>query len=518
MVPDAPSSRKAARPAAERRGAAPDATSMTRSRPLILALDQGSGSTRALVFDSTGRVVAEARRPLATRTPKPGWVEHDPDELLRGATAAMSAAAQSVPRSLRAIGLTAQRSTIVLWDRRTGRPVSPAVSWQDRRAVDVCRAMASAGPFIRRVTGLRLSPYYAGPKIRWLLDHLPTGQRRAEDGDLMCGTVNTFLLWHWSGRSLFLTDHTQAGRTLLMNLSSLQWDQRLCDLFGIPRVLLPEIRPTLAEFGEVRAGRALVPVLASIGDQQAAAIGQGGVRRGDLCLNYGTGAFALLFTGEHLVRCRGLLANVAWSSSTQRTYLLEGGVNAVGSGLAWLTKMLRLPKDLGAIERLARSATMAPRVLPALAGLAAPYWDADAESLVSGVSLVTDQADLVYGFLDGVAFLLAQIVRAAPATVPYRRVVAGGGLSAVDLLLELQASYLNRPIHRARFRETSGWGAAVLAGVGAGIWTSPSEAVQLSTHQKIVASSRQRQWIKTRQAGWELVVAAARSVGRSDRG
>jgi glycerol kinase len=407
---------------------------MTRTNPLLLAVDQGSGSTRALVFDSKGRVVTEARRPLTTRTPKPGWVEHDPDELLRGATAAIASAVRSAPKTPSVVGLTTQRSTVVLWDRRTGRPVTPAVSWQDRRALDICRALASHGSLIRRLTGLPLSPHYAAPKIRWLLDHLPHGQRRAERGELLCGTMNTFLLWRLSGGSVFLTDHTQAGRTLLMDLSSLCWDERLCGLFDIPRAMLPDIRPTLANFGEIAVGRTRVPVLASIGDQQAAAIGQGGVQGGDLCLNYGTGAFALLFTGERLVRCRGLLSNIAWSSSDQRTYVLEGGVNAVGSGIQWMTKMFGLPKDLGALERIARSARGSTRVLPALAGLAAPYWDPDAEGLISGISLATDRGAFVRGFLDGVAFLITQIVSAAPPTVEYRRIVAGGGLSAMDLL------------------------------------------------------------------------------------
>ncbi len=486
---------------------------MTRTNPLLLAIDQGSGSTRALVFDSQGRVLSEARRPLTTRTPKPGWVEHDPDELLRGATAAIASAVRSAPRTPCAVGLTTQRSTVVLWDRRSGRPVTAAVSWQDRRALDVCHALASHGPFIRRLTGLPLSPHYAAPKIRWLLDHLPNGQRRAERGELLCGTMNTFLLWRLSGGAVFLTDHTQAGRTLLMNLSLLCWDERLCGLFDIPQAMLPDIRPTLADFGEIPVGRTRVPVLASIGDQQAAAIGQGGVQGGDLCLNYGTGAFALLFTGETLVRCRGLLSNIAWSSSDQRTYILEGGVNAVGSGIQWLTKMFDLPNDLRAIERLARSARGSTRVLPALAGLAAPYWDSSAEGLISGISLATDRGDFVRGFLDGVAFLIAQIVHAAPPTVTYRRIVAGGGLSVMDLLLELQSAYLHRPIQRARFQETSAWGAAVLAGVGAGVWNSVADAARPTSLNDIFRPRRFLRETAARTEGWKVLVAAARRLG-----
>jgi glycerol kinase len=490
---------------------------MTRPKGLLLAIDQGSGSTRALIYDSRGRAVATARRPLSTRTRELGWVEHDPDELLRGVTLAIATAVRSAGKIPCAVGLTTQRSTVVLWNRRNGRPVTAAVSWQDRRAADVCRGLASHGPLIRRLTGLPLSPHYAAPKIRWLLDRIPDGQRRAEQGDLLCGTINTYVLWHLSGGRVFLTDHTQAGRTLLMNLASLRWDPGLCDLFGVPQAMLPEIRPTLADFGEIAVGSHRFPVFASIGDQQAAAIGQGGVRVGDLCLNYGTGAFALLFTGRTLVRCRGLLTNIAWSRDVEQTYVLEGGVNAVGSGIEWLTRMFGLPKDLRALDRIARSGRGSTRMLPALAGLAAPYWNVGAESMISGVSLATERADIVRGFLDGVAFLVAEIVRRAPASVKCRRIVASGGLSVMDLLLELQASYLGHPIRRCRFQETSAWGAAALAGVGAGVWNTVSDAVAVSAMNSVVRPRRIWRDIAARRSGWDTVVRSACSL-RSQTG
>jgi glycerol kinase len=365
---------------------------------------------------------------------------------------------------------------------------------------------------IRRLTGLPLSPHYAAPKIRWLLDHIPNGQRRAERGEVLCGTMNTYLLWNLSRGTIFLTDHTHAGRTLLMNLSTLRWDKRLSSLFDIPLAMLPEIRPTLADFGEIHIGRSRVPVLASIGDQQAAAIGQGGVRGGDLCLNYGTGAFALLFTGEKLVRCRGLLSNIAWSSVGQRMYVLEGGVNAVGSGIEWLSEMLGLPRDLRVIERAARSARGSTLVLPAFAGLAAPYWDPRAEGLISGVSLATEKGDLVRGFLDGVAFLIAQIVRAAPRSVSYRRIVAGGGLSVMDLLLELQAAHLRRRILRARFPDTSAWGAAALAGVGAGMWGRLADATDLKSPIDVFHPRPMGRGAQAHAKEWERMIRAARGL------
>lgn len=479
----------------------------------MVAVDQGSGSTRALVFDSRGRVVAEAKRALSSQTPRPGWVEHDPNHLLQGTTAALSEALRAAAHRPCAVGLTTQRSTVLLWERRTGKLLGPAVSWQDRRAVEVCRSVAAHAPRIKRTTGLPLSPHYAAPKIRWLLDRLPGGQRRAEQGDILCGTVNTFLLWQLSGRTSHLTDHTQAGRMLLMNLRALAWDDGLCDLFGIPRAMLPEIRPTLADFGVIRAGKIGLPVLASIGDQQAAAVGQGGVARGDLCLHFGTGAFALLYTGHRLERRAGLLSNIAWSSPHDRTYALEGGVNAVGSGLRWLAHLVGLPEDLAALDRVAKGARRAAPFLPALAGLAAPYWDARAEGIASGLTLTTDRADLARGFLEGVAFLLGKIVRAATPVEGFRRVMASGGLSSLNTLLQTQANALGRPIVRSRVRETSAWGAAALAGVGAGVWQTVEETARLTKPDRVFEPAGGQREIESRLKAWEVLVKASRNLG-----
>ncbi len=485
---------------------------MTLRNPLVLAVDQGSGSTRVLVFDSRGRVVAEAKRPLASRTPRRGWVEHDPRDLLHGTKAALSEALRSAPRRPCAVGLTTQRSTVLLWDRRTGRPLTPALSWQDRRAVTVCQSLAAHGPRIKRITGLPLSPHYAAPKIRWLLDRLPRGQRRAQQGDILCGTVNTFLLWQLSGKTAHLTDHTQAGRMLLMNLQTLSWDDRLCDLFGIPRAMLPEIRPTLADFGDIGLNNNRLPVLASIGDQQAAAVGQGGFTRGDLCLHFGTGAFALLYTGNRLERRPGLLSNVAWSSWDDRSYVLEGGVNAVGSGLRWLTDLVGLPEDLAELDRLAATARRAAPVLPALAGLAAPYWDAQAEGIACGLTLMTDRADLARGFFEGVAFLISRIVYAANHDSEYRRVMASGGLSSVDALLQAQADALRHPVVRCRLPETSAWGAAALAGVAAGVWKTIEETALLAKPERVFQPKRPRREMARQFRAWELLAKASRQL------
>ncbi len=485
---------------------------MTRRVPVLLAVDQGSGSSRVLAFDRHGRVLAQATRPLTTRSPRPGWVEHSPDELLRGVKSALMAVVSALGRDPLGVGLSAQRSTIVVWERATGRALSPALSWQDRRAADVCDDWSRWAGQVRRVTGLVLSPHYAAPKLRWLLDRIPNAQRRAERGELLCGTVNTFLLWHLSQGRLYVTDHTHAARMLLMNLASLQWDAGLCDRFGIPLAMLPAISPTVAEFGDISVGVRRVPVFASIGDQQAAAFGQGGTRQGDLCLHYGTGAFALLHTGHTPVRARGLLTSLAWSFGSQRAYVLEGAVNAVGSGLTWLQQTLTLPRDLRSLDRLATRSRDPVPFLPALAGLAAPYWEPRAAGIAAGFTLASRPPDVVRGFLEGVAFLLARVVEAKPRDLKLARITASGGLADLSVLLQAQADFLGFPVRRARRRETSAWGAAALCGVGAGVWRSPDEAASQIAYDRVFRPSADALSIVTKKRVWARLVANARAA------
>ena len=485
---------------------------LTRRSPVLVAIDQGSGSSRVLAFDRHGRLLAQARRPLSTKAPRPGWVEHTPAELLRGVKSALTAVLSELGRDPIGIGLTTQRSTIVLWERGTGRAVSHALSWQDRRAAAVCDQLASSSARIRRATGLFLSPHYAAPKLRWLLDHIPGAQRRAERGELLCGTVNTFLLWHLSGGAVHITDHTQAARTLLMNLSTLAWDKALCDLFGIPLCLLPVIAPTVGDFGEITVGARRLPVRASIGDQQAAALGQGGGLPGDLCLHYGTGAFALLNTGTTLRRSPRLLSSIAWSDSSRQSYLLEGTVNAVGSGLEWLQRNWRLPKGLQSLDRLAAQSRCPTPFLPALAGLGAPYWAPWADGIGAGFTLSSRPGDVVRGFLEGVAFLVSRIVDALP--IAPERITASGGLSDLSVLLQVQADFFGRPIRRAQLKETSAWGAAVLCGVGAGLWRSPADAPHQAHSTRLFEPQGDQRVIEAKKRVWARLVREACSKNR----
>lgn len=482
-----------------------------RRREVLVAIDQGSGSSRVVAFDRAGRILASSRRSLASRTPQPGWVEHDPLALWRGVKSALTDVLSTLERDPVAVGLAAQRSTVLIWERATGRPLCPAVSWQDRRAADLCTTWSARAEQIRQTTGLMLSPYYAAPKLRWLLDRIPGSTRRAEQGELLCGTINTFLIWHLSGGLRHVTDHTHAARTLLMNLDTLDWDRRLCDAFGVPLAMLPAILPTVADYGMIGLGSRTAPLLASIGDQQAAAIGQVGMSRGDVCLHYGTGVFALLHTGPRIVRTSGLLTSLGWSTAAARSYLLEGGVNAVGSGLAWIQRHWRVPRDLAALDQFAQASTAPALFLPALAGLAAPDWDPMAGGMVAELTLATHPRDIVRGFLEGTAYLVARIVEAMPKEDGVLR--ASGGLASLDVLMQSQADLLGRPISRTRERETSAWGAALLAGVGAGLWPTPGDANRPNAYdRRFLPQGNASRWTRKRRE-WEALIQAARVLG-----
>ncbi|MEO5656706.1 MAG: FGGY family carbohydrate kinase [Nitrospiria bacterium] len=482
-----------------------------RRREVLVAIDQGSGSSRVVAFDRAGRILASSRRSLASRTPHPGWVEHDPLALWRGVKAALTEVLSALGRNPVAVGLATQRSTVLIWERATGRPLSPAISWQDRRAADLCAAWSARAEDIRQATGLMLSPSYAAPKLRWLLDHLPGSTRRAEQGELLCGTINTFLIWHLSGGLRHVTDHTQAARMLLMNLATLDWDRRLCEEFGIPLAMLPTILPTVADYGTISLGSRTAPLLASIGDQQAAAIGQERSHPGDMCLHYGTGAFALLHTGPRIVRSPGLLTSLGWSTAVARSYLLEGGVNAVGSGLAWIQRHWRVPRDLAVLDQLAQTSTAPVTFLPALAGLAAPDWDPMAGGIVGGLTLATDPRDIVRGFLEGTAYLVARIVETMPKADGVLR--ASGGLASLDVLMQSQADLLGRPIYRTKERETSAWGAALLAGVGAGLWPTPGDVNRRNAYdRRFLPQGNASHWTRKRWE-WDSLIQAARGLG-----
>ena len=474
----------------------------------LLALDQGSTSSRAMIFDHRGRLQAHAQAKLPTLLPKPGWVEHYPEQLLSSQISVANQALKQLgsrKKHIVALGIANQRSTILLWERETGHTLAPAISWQDRRASELCKSLghpsnSKTANLIHQKTGLRLTPYYAAPKLAWLLEHIKGARNKAENGELLCGTVNTYLIWHLTNGKAHVTDHTNAARMLLMNLSTLDWDPKLLDLFGIPSQMLPRIVSTCEYLGETQIGKHQIPIFCSIGDQQAASIGLGCIEKGDLTLNYGTGGFLLLNTGNKPQSQPGLLTSIAWSSPKKISYLLEGTVNSVGSALDWLRESLEIFKSVSEIPRLYKQSKHPAFVIPSLAGLGAPHWREDVQTIFFNMNRQTQRADLVRGVIEGIAFLMMDIFKAMKQAGLNRsgRFRAGGGLTNLDVLLQFQSDLFQAPIERPANVEATALGAAFLAGLGAGVWSDPLQV------QEVVKKGRTFRPKMSRQKTGEL--------------
>jgi glycerol kinase len=450
-------------------------------RLYLLALDQGTTSSRAIVYDLAGRPLASAQREFTQHYPRPGWVEHNPADLwitTRACAAEAIARAGLTNADLAAVGIANQRETTLLWDRRTGIPVHPGIVWQDRRTADRCETLRATGaePLVAARTGLRLDPYFSATKLAWLLDQTPGARAAAEAGHLAFGTVDTWLLWHLTAGRVHATDVSNASRTLLLNLQTLGWDSELLRLFNIPASVLPEVRDTASLFGEVAPGLpgAGAPVTALVGDQQAALFGQGCLAPGSAKATYGTGCFLLLNTGSAPVVSRNrLLATAAWRISGRATYALEGAVFAAGAVVQWLRDELKLVTSAAELDALAASVPDAGGawLVPAFAGLGAPHWDPHARGALVGLTRGVNRAHVCHAALESIAMQTVDLVAAmeqdAALLLPELRVDGGASRSAP--LLRLQADLLGRPIVRPGDPETTALGAAALAGVGAGL-------------------------------------------------
>jgi glycerol kinase len=489
----------------------------------ILALDQGTTSSRALLFDGDGAVRALAQREFTQHFPRPGWVEHDAEEIwdtqlavAREAFALAGAAASDVA----AIGITNQRETTVLWDRETGRPLHRALVWQDRRTAPLCEALRRAGqePRVRRRTGLVLDPYFSGTKLRWLLDHLPRARRLAAAGRLAFGTIDTWLIWRLTRGAAHVTDPSNASRTLLLDLHRLRWDASLARLLDVPLSVLPDVVDSSGPCAQAHPDwlGGAIPIAGVAGDQQAALFGQGCRRVGQAKNTYGTGCFLLLNTGARPVPSRhGLLTTAAWRIAGRATYALEGSVFIAGAAVQWLRDGLGLIRDAREIEALAASVPDAGGVqfVPALAGLGAPYWDAEARGVITGLTRGRTAAHLARATLEAIAQQTADLLEAmrkdsgrALATLR-----VDGGATANDLLMQTQADLLGAPVERPLQRESTALGAAMLAGLGIGFWPSPAALDALRQVDRVFRpalrpAARQRQ-----RAAWAAAVARARA-------
>jgi glycerol kinase len=448
----------------------------------LLAIDQGTTGTRAVVYDAAGRPGGSAARELRQHYPQPGWVEHDPAEI-------WAAVADVVPKALAAarvgaadlagIGITNQRETTVLWERAGGRPVGRALVWQDRRTTDFCRQRQADLAWLQERTGLVLDPYFSATKIRWILDHDAAVRRRAEAGDLAFGTVDSFLIWRLTGGQVHATDVTNASRTLLLNLRTAAWDEELSRYFAVPRPLLPEVLPSAADFGKT-AGLGFLPdglpIAGVAGDQQAALFGQCGFQAGDAKCTYGTGAFFLLHTGDRPIRSgHRLLSTLAATLTDQPQYALEGSIFVAGAAVQWLRDGLKLIDTAPAVEDLAgRSDPDQPILfIPGFVGLGAPHWLPEARGVVFGLTRGTTAADLARAALEGVAFQVVDLVEAAgrDAGSPLQSLRVDGGMAHNAWFLQCQADLLGLPVLQATDLESTALGAAYLAGLRVGVWS-----------------------------------------------
>ena len=448
----------------------------------IGALDQGTTSTRFLVFDRAGRIVAAAQKEHQQVYPRAGWVEHDPDEIwLRTREVIAEAMVQLDlrPGDLAAIGITNQRETTVLWNRTTGRPVANALVWQDTRVADYIPEFSrDGGPDrFRAKTGLPLATYFSALKIRWLLDHVPQAREQAEAGELLFGTIDTFLVWHLTG--LHITDCTNASRTQLMDLKTLDWDPELLSAFGIPRAILPEIRSSSEVYGEAMLEPVRgVPVAGILGDQQAALVGQTCFRAGEAKNTYGTGCFLLMNTGLDIVQSRhGLLTTVAFQFKGQPAYYaLEGSVAITGALVQWLRDNLGLISKSSEIETLARQVDDNGGVyfVPAFSGLYAPYWKHNARGVIAGLTRYSNKSHLARAVLEAAAFQTREVAEAMEkdSGVPVSVLRTDGGMVENELLMQFQADILGRTVVRPAVKETTALGAACAAGLATGFYTS----------------------------------------------
>ena len=456
----------------------------------IMALDQGTTSSRCIIFDHSGAMLASAQREFAQHYPKPGWVEHDAAEIwettlevARGAMAKSGLEAADIA----AIGITNQRETTVVWDRETGEPVCPAIVWQCRRTAPMADALAASGwaEKIRQKTGLVPDAYFSGTKLRWILDKVPGARQGAEEGRLLFGTIDSWLIWKLTGGRAHVTDVTNASRTMLFDIRRLRWDPELLELFGIPEQMLPRVQPSSCIYGETEPGLfgGKIPVAGAAGDQQSALFGQCCFEAGDVKNTYGTGCFLLMHTGSEPVFSKnGLITTIAASGPGRIRYALEGSVFTAGAAVQWLRDEMGLISDAAASEAAARSVTDTGGVyvVPAFTGLGAPYWNQYARGTITGITRGFTRAQLIRATLESIAYQTYDICRAmeSDAGVELTRLRVDGGAAANDLLMQFQSDLLGAEVLRPACIETTALGAAYLAGLAVGYWKDTADIRQ----------------------------------------
>jgi glycerol kinase len=489
---------------------------------VILALDQGTTSSRAIAFDHGGNILGVAQREFGQIFPRSGWVEHDPQEIWasqRDVAAEALRAANLSPSDVAAIGIANQRETTLVWDRRSGEPICNAIVWQDRRTSAFCDELKAAGhgPMVQAKTGLVIDAYFSGSKLRWILDNVPGARKRAEAGELAFGTVDSWLLHKMTAGALRVTDVTNASRTMLLNIHTGEWDDELLKLLGVPREVLPEVRSSSEAYGETTAdflGKPL-PIAGVAGDQQAALFGQTCFAPGLAKNTYGTGCFILMNVGREAVASRHqLLTTMAWKAGGATEYALEGSVFVGGAVVQWLRDGLGIIRSSDEVEKLAASVadTGGAYLVPAFAGLGAPHWDQYARGTITGITRGTTAAHLARAALEGIAFQVADVldVMQRDAGIEIRELRVDGGAATNDLLMQFQADLLGVPVVRPRVTETTALGAAYLAGLAVGYWKSRDHVAENWAVDRTFDPKMTRDAAQQRRSRWSEALARSR--------
>jgi glycerol kinase len=486
----------------------------------IMAIDQGTTSSRTCIINQAGGLVAEARETFKQIFPKPGWVEHDPEDIWYSTQRSMRLALEKAKikgSQIRAIGITNQRETVMMWDQRTGKALSNAIVWQCRRTQEICEKLKKAKKekIISAKTGLVLDPYFSATKIQWILKHTAGAMQKAKDGHVLAGTVDTFLLWKLTAGKAHKTDVTNASRTMLMNIHTGWWDDELLKMFNVPEAVLPEICPSNASFGETQGLGFLpdgIPITGMIGDQQAALFGQTCFEAGESKCTFGTGSFVLLNTGKKAVKSKNkLLTTIAWRLNNQETvYALEGGAFVCGAAVQWLRDGLGLISQSSEVESLAKTVdeTEGVEFVPALTGLGAPHWRPEARGVICGLTRGTTKAHIARATLEAMALQNVDVLATMQKDMgkKLRGLKVDGGAAANDLLMQMQADYLGVAVVRPANLETTALGAAFMAGLGAGVWKDLKELrkiAKVDREFKVKMTPKDR---KARHVRWELAL------------
>ncbi|RDY71643.1 glycerol kinase [Halobacillus trueperi] len=489
----------------------------------ILSIDQGTTSSRAILFDKTGKIVETAQKEFEQFFPKPGWVEHDANEIWTSVLACIADVLRKSDVSanqIAGIGITNQRETAVVWDKNTGKPIHKAVVWQSRQTEDICKELRAAGhnDLFREKTGLLLDPYFSGTKVKWMLDNVEGAREKAENGDLLFGTIDTWLVYKLSGGKAHITDYSNASRTLMYNIYDLKWDEELLDILGVPASMLPEVKPSseiYAHTVDYHFFGQEVPIAGIAGDQQAALFGQGCFEKGMAKNTYGTGCFMLMNTGEEGVASEhGLLTTLAWGIDGKVEYALEGSIFVAGSAIQWLRDGLHMIESAPETEALATSVESSDGVymVPAFVGLGTPYWDSDARGAMFGMTRGTTKEHFVRATLESLAYQTKDVLDAmiADSEIDLKALRVDGGAVKNNFLMQFQSDILGVPVERPVVQETTALGAAFLAGLAVGYWKDKEEIKQQSENDRTFTVEMSEEEQQSLYKGWQKAVEATR--------